>query len=405
MGVQGSCDERFSAVRAEFERNFAEGDEVGASVCVAVDGDTVVDLWGGVANVDTGAEWERDTIGVVWSATKGAAALCAHILVSRGELDLDQRVTHYWPEFGKNGKDDVTVRMLLAHQAGLAAHREPLPEGGLTDWHLAVDLLAAQEPWWEPGTKSGYHALTFGHLAGELVRRVTGASLGTFFRTEVAEPLGIDFWIGLPSSEHGRVAPTIPAEPPTDPNLLPRFYQAALHDPTSLQGHVLLNSGGLMMPGAMDTPDVYTAEIPAVNGVANARALAGMYAPLSLGGGDLVDGATLAEASRVASAVNIDATILYPTRWSLGFMKAVDNMGLADGGVENSVLLTDEAFGHVGMGGSVGFADPRARLSFGYSMNKQGGGLGMNARGQALVDAVYRTLGYRQPARGGMWFS
>ena len=405
MGVQGTCEDRFSEVREEFERNFSERDEAGASVCVTVEGDTVVDLWGGIADISTGRAWDRDTIGVVWSATKGATAVCAHILVSRGELDLDRRVTDYWPEFGKNGKDEVTVRMLLAHQAGLAAHREPLPEGGLCDWDLAVDLLAAQEPWWEPGAKSGYHALTFGHLAGELVRRVTGISLGTFFRQEVAEPLGLDFWIGLPTSEHSRCAPTIPAEPPTDPAQLPRFYQAALYDPTSLQGHVLLNSGGLMTPGAMDTPAVYAAEIPAVNGVANARALAGMYRPLSIGGGGLIDEATLAEASRVASALSIDATILYPTRWSLGFMKATDNMGLADGGVENSVLLTDEAFGHVGMGGSVGFADPRAHMSFGYSMNRQGGGLGMNARGQALVDAVYRTLGYRQPPGGGLWFA
>jgi len=405
MGVQGTCDGRFSEVEEQFERNFAQRNEVGASVCVAVDGETVVDLWGGVADASTGREWERDTIGVVWSATKGAAAICAHMLVSRGELGLDRRVTDYWPEFGKNGKDEVTVRMLLSHQAGLAAHREPLPEGGLCDWDLSVDLLAAQEPWWEPGTKSGYHALTFGHLVGELVRRISGVSLGTFFRQEVAEPLGIDFWIGLPESEHARCAPTIPGEPPTDPAQLPRFYQAALFDPTSLQGHVLLNSGGLMTPGAMDTPAVYAAEIPAVNGVANARALAGLYRPLSTGGGDLIDEATLAEAARVASALNVDATILYPARWSLGFMKAVDNLGLADGGVENSVLLTDEAFGHVGMGGSVGFADPKARLAFGYSMNRQGGGLGMNDRGQALVDAVYRALGYRQPDGGGLWFA
>src|SRR5438067_5642402 len=224
VAVEGTCERRFSEVREEFERNLAERDEVGASVCVTVDGETVVDLWGGIADPATGRRWERDTIGVVWSCTKGATALCAHMLVSRGELGLDRRVTDYWPEFGKNGKGDVTVRMLLAHQAGLAAHREPLPEGGLTDWDLAVDLLAAQEPWWEPGTRSGYHALTFGHLAGELVRRISGHSLGTFFREEIAEPLGLDFFIGLPESEFARVAPTIPAEPPTDPAQLPRFY-------------------------------------------------------------------------------------------------------------------------------------------------------------------------------------
>jgi CubicO group peptidase (beta-lactamase class C family) len=403
MTVEGSCEKRFSEVQEEFERNLAERGEVGASVCVTVDGESVVDLWGGVADPATGRAWGRDTIGVVWSSTKGATALCAHILVSRGELDLDRRVTDYWPEFGKNGKGDVTVRMLLAHQAGLAAHREPLPEGALCDWDLTVDLLAAQQPWWEPGTRSGYHALTFGHLAGELVRRVSGVSLGTFFRREVAERLGIDFWIGLPESEEARVAPTIAAVPPADFEQLPRFYQVALSDPTSLQGHVILNSGGLMTPGAMDTHAVYAAEIPAVNGVANARALAGMYRPLALGGEGLLDEATIAEASRVASASTVDATILYPTRWTLGFMKSTDN--LADGGVENSVLLSEEAFGHAGMGGSLGFADPRARLSFGYSMNKQGGGLGMNFRGQALVDAVYRALGYRQPSGGGIWFA
>ena len=158
-----------------------------------------------------------------------------------------------------------------------------------------------------------------------------------------------------------------------------------------------------MMPGAIDTRAVHAAEIPAANGVANGRALAGMYRPLAVGGEGLLTEAAIAEASRVASASTVDATLLYPTRFGLGFMKSIDNV--ADGGVENSVLLSEEAFGHVGMGGSVGFADPRARLSFGYSMNRQGGGLGANLRGQALTDAVYRALGYRQPPGGGIWFT
>ena len=407
MAVEGTCEPRFAEVRDEFERNLAERGEVGASVCVTIDGETVVDLWGGVADPATGRQWDRDTIGVVWSCTKGAAALCAHMLVARGQLDLDAPVTDYWPEFGKNGKDAVTVRMLLSHQAGLAAIREPLPEGALTDWDLVCDLLAAQEPLWEPGTRNGYHALTFGHLAGELVRRITGRSVGRFFREEVAEPLGLDFWIGLPEEHEARVAPTIPADPPASEEDVPTFFVKALTEPTSIQGLVILNSGGLMVPGAIDTRAVHAAEIPAANGVANARSLAGMYRPLALGGEAdgvrLVDEATLADMSRVAVATGQDATILYPTRFGLGFMKSIDNLAL--GGIENSVLLTEEAFGHAGMGGSLGFADPRARLSFGYSMNKQGGGLGMNARGQALVDAVYRALGYRQPDGGGIWFS
>ncbi len=353
--VEGTCEPRYARVQEEFERNLAERGEVGAAVCVVVDGETVVDLWGGVADPATGRGWERDTIGVVWSCTKGAVALCAHMLVSRGELDLDAPVTRYWPEFAKGGKEDVSVRVLLAHQAGLAAIREPLPEGGLCDWDLVVDVLAAQEPLWAPGTRQGYHALTFGHLVGELVRRISGRSLGTFFREEVAEPLGLDFWIGLPEEHEARVAPTIPVDPPGPQDPVPDFYVQAMSDPTSIPGLVLMNSGGLMMPGVIDQREVHAAEIPAANGVANARALAGMYRPLAAGGAvdglHLLDEAAIAEASRVASATAIDATLGVPTRWALGFMKSMDNRRLP-GGIEDSVLLTEEGFGHAGMGGA-----------------------------------------------------
>lgn len=402
MTVDGRCEARFSTVREEFERNLAERGEVGASVCVAVDGEPVVDLWGGVADPAAGRPWARDTIGVVWSCTKGATALCAHVLVSRGGLDLDARVTDYWPEFGQRGKDGITVRVLLSHQAGLAALREPLPEDGFTDWDLVVERLAAQEPLWPPGTRQGYHAFTFGHLAGELVRRVSGRSLGRFFRDEVAEPLGLDFWIGLPAEHEPRVAPTIPADPPDPGDPVPEFFARAMADPTSIPALIAANSGGLLQPGAIDRRVVHAAEIPAANGVANARALAGLYRPLTLGGAvdgvTVLDPATLAEASRVAAATAVDAALGVPTRWGLGFMKPVANTS-----AEDSVLLSEDAFGHAGFGGSLGFADPVARLSFGYTMNKQGRGLGANRRGQALVDAVYRTLGYRQPAGGGIW--
>ncbi len=406
MTTNGTCEPRFAEVREEFERNFAERGEVGASVCVTVDGETVVDLWGGAADPATNRSWDEDTVCVVWSSTKGAVALCAHMLISRGQLDLHAPVADYWPEFAKNGKDAITVRQLLSHQAGLAAISEPLPEGGLCDWELVVDLLAKQEPLWEPGTRNGYHALTFGHLVGELVRRIDGRSIGRFFDDEVAKPLGLDFWIGLAEEIEPRVAPIIPAELPADPSELPLFYQLALSDPTSLPGLVMLNSGGLMMPGACDTREVHAAEIPAANGVANARALAGMYRPLALGGSvdgvRLLDEGTLATAARVEVATGHDAVLCAPNRFGLGFMKAVDN--LAALGPDNSVILSDDAFGHVGAGGSLGIADPRARLSFGYAMNQQGSGLGMNPRGQALADAVYRALGYRQPDHGGLWY-
>ena len=208
MTAQGMVEPRFAAVQEEFERNFAERGEVGASVCVTVNGETVVDLWGGIADPETQAPWNKDTIVFVWSCTKGATALCAHILAARG-IELDAPVAQYWPEFAKGGKDGVTVRMVLNHQAGLPALREPIPENGLCDWDAVVEALAAMEPLWEPGTRHGYHALVFGHLVGEVLRRVTGDSLGTIFRTEVAEPLGLDFWIGLPEEQEPRVAPSI----------------------------------------------------------------------------------------------------------------------------------------------------------------------------------------------------
>lgn len=403
--IEGTSDPRFAQVREEFERNFAERGELGASVCVTVDGESVVDLWGGVADVETARAWDRDTLCVVWSCTKGAVALCAHMLVGRGLLDLDATVADVWPEFAKNGKDDISVRTLLAHQAGLAALRDPIRDNGLCDWDVIVDALAAQEPLWEPGTRHGYHALTFGHLVGEIVRRVDGRSLGTFFREEVAEPLRLDFWIGLPQEYEPRVAPYVAAEPPAPDGPMPK-YMTAMADPTSIQFMLGMHSGGLLFPGAINLREVHAAEIPSANGITNARGLAGMYRPLSLGGE--YDGVRLVEAdgipamSAVASASSVDATLLVPTRWSLGFTKATDNRG-RPAGENDSVVLSEAAFGHSGNGGSIGFADPDARLSFGYAMTKQGGGVGLEDRGQSLVDAVYRAVGYRQPATGGLW--
>jgi CubicO group peptidase (beta-lactamase class C family) len=267
-----------------------------------------------------------------------------------------------------------------------------------------ADRLAGEEPFWEPGTRNGYHALTFGFLVGEVIRLVSGRSLGTFFREEVAEPLGIDFWIGLPEEHDERVAPTIPAEPPAPGAPIPAFYVTALTEPASPQGLVLTNSGGYMLtPGESDSRRAHAAEMGAVGGMTNGRGLAGMYRPLALGGGDLVSPDQIVLMSTVTAATSVDATLLVPTRWTLGFVKTMDNRYLPEAEREG-VLLSEDAFGHSGMGGSLGFADPRARMSFGYTMNRQGTGLGVNERGQALVDAVYRALGYRQ-AYGGTWYA
>src|SRR5881296_3102792 len=208
--IHGRCDPRFLAVRDAFAANFAAGREVGASFAATVEGESVVDLWGGSADAARTRAWERDTIVNVFSTTKAMTALCAHLLVDRGLLDLDAPVARYWPEFAQNGKRALPVHYLLSHRAGLAAIRQPLPTEAFYDWDRMVGALAAETPWWEPGTTSGYHAMTFGYLVGELIRRVSGKTPGRFFRDEVALPLGCDFHIGLPAGEDHRVAQMVP---------------------------------------------------------------------------------------------------------------------------------------------------------------------------------------------------
>ena len=399
MAVQGTCDPKFQEVRQEFERNFQERGEVGASVCVTVQEQTVVDLWGGQANAGSNTPWKEDTVSVVFSSTKGATALCAHMLASRGQLDLDAPVATYWPEFAQSGKENIPVKMLLSHQAGLPAVRETLPDGAYADWDLIVNALAKEEPFWEPGTRNGYHALTFGWLVGEVVRRVSGKSLGTFFKDEVAGPLGLDFWIGLPEDKESQVAPMIAAEPNPES---PFFREIAT--PGSMQSIVLLNMGGYMgSEPQFDTRAAHAAEIGGAGGVTNGRGLAGMYEPLALGGKkdsvELVNPETLARMGRVASSTGKDAVLVMPTRFALGYMKTMDNRK-EPAGVQDSVLVSEAAFGHVGAGGSLGFADPPAAMSFGYTMNRMGPGAALNDRGQNLVDAVYRALGYQSNASG-----
>jgi hypothetical protein len=232
---------------------------------------------------------------------------------------------------------------------------------------LIVARLAAQAPLWPPGTRHGYHALTYGHLVGELVRRISGKSLGTMFRDEVAQPLGLDLWIGLPAEHEPRVSPTIPAPFPQPGAVIPTFYRAAMTDPTSVAARVLMNSGLALALGWIDSREAHAAELPAFGGIGNARALAGMYRVLAIGGTvdgvRLVDDAGLAAMGAVASASSVDATMLVPTRWSLGFAKSSDNSALAPGD-QDGVVLSEDAFGHVGMGGSIGFAhehEPCAR--------------------------------------------
>jgi CubicO group peptidase (beta-lactamase class C family) len=393
--VHGECDKEFDEVRVQFERNFAERGEVGASVAVTVDGRSVVDLWGGTARQQTGEPWLRDTVVVVWSSTKGATSLCAHMLADRGELDLDAPVARYWPQFAAYGKDEILVRMLLNHQAGLPALRDPLPPGAFYDWELMTTRLAAETPFWRPGFQHGYHGLTFGFLVGEVVRRVAGKTVGAFVRDEIAAPLGLDFQLGLPEQDEPRVAHVI-SQPPPDPEHLSPMEAQVFGDPSSPTFLMLANTGGYMDPGECDSRAAHAAELPSTGAVTNARGLAGLYRVLANGGAPLVSEAAVRRMAAVESA-GVNATILLPTRWSSGFVKTVDNRRF---GPDQSIRYAEEAFGHPGVGGSVGFADPVARMSFGYAMNRHGAGAGLNDRGQSLIDAVYRAMGYHVEDRG-----
>src|SRR5690606_7371278 len=265
---------RFAAVRAAFEENVRERQELGAAVAVTVDGSTVVDLWGGWADAARTRPWERDTVVNVWSTTKGPVALCAHLLADRGLLDLDAPVAAYWPEFAAAGKEKVVVGQLPSHRAGLAGLREPHSLEQLYDWELTTRRLAATEPWWEPGTRSGYHALTYGFLVGEVVRRVTGLLPGAFLEQEVTGPLGIDFTIGLPGKEAGRVAELVHAPAVRSSDRASFFAQLAPVAVAALTNPVV---------GAAEanTPEWRAAEIPAANGHGTARAVAALYGVLA----------------------------------------------------------------------------------------------------------------------------
>lgn len=405
MTVNGSCKPGFERVAEAFERNFADRGEVGASVSVTLGGETVVDLWGGQADPQKQTPWTRDTVSVVFSCTKGATAICAHILASRGKLDLDAPVTELWPDFAQNGKERVTTRMMLDHSAGLPALRDKVKDSGPYEWDYMTERLAAEAPFWEPGTRNGYHGFTFGWTVGEMVRRASGQSLGTFFQDEIAQPLGLDFWIGLPEAIEPRVAPMIPYAYKAAETKTPFMTDLAKNraSPASL---FYFNVGAWRTGGA-NTRAGHAAEIGAANGITNARGLAGMYAPLAQGGGNLVDASTLARMGEVSMATHDDATLRIPTRFALGFMKSMDNRRRSVGATIfgpdiDSVILSSAAFGHVGAGGSLGFADPVAGMSFGYSMNRMGPGLLLNDRGQALVDATYLSLGYKSKD-GGVW--
>ncbi|MFF8641428.1 serine hydrolase domain-containing protein [Streptomyces sp. NPDC015345] len=385
--VHGTCAPGFEHVREEFMRNFTERDDLGASVAATVDGAFVVDLWAGDADRTGTRPWERDTLVNVYSTTKGMTALCAHLLVERGELDLDAPVARYWPRFAQAGKADLPVRWLLSHRSGLIAPGEPLGPGAVYDWEKVTEALAATAPWWRPGTAQGYHAVTFGFLVGEVVRRVTGVSLGAFLRSEVTGPLGADVFIGTPASEHGRCADMASALGRSEGALGP------VPEPPvrGLDDHPM--APATLAFGYLPLSDVNgaayrSAEIPAANGHATARGLATVYAELACG---RLLAAETVERLRTGQSgtdepdlvLRVGTPLAETWQWGLGFM--LNQYGQAG--------PNPRAFGHGGAGGSYACADPENRVSFAYTMNRMGAGTsGEDLRSVHLVGALYKAL-------------
>jgi CubicO group peptidase (beta-lactamase class C family) len=381
--IHGTCDEGFARVRDTFARGFQDGDELGAAVCINVEGETVVDLWAGWADAARTRPWEHDTLVNVYSTTKGMTAICALRLVDEGLLDLDAPVTRYWPEFAKAGKERIPVRDLLTHRAGLAAVRKPLAPSSIYEWDSMTGALAEQDPWWEPGTRHGYHALTYGWLVGELVRRISGKSVGTYFRDEVAKPLGLEFYIGLPEALDARVAELV--QGPIHPGDGPDLFQLILSEPESLVSKAFVNPP--LDLTAPNTRPWRAAEIPAANGHGTAAALARVYGCLALGGeldGVRVLSGDVIEQARTEHSSGKDEVLPVPTRFGLGFGMPTE---------EEPTGPNPRVFGHAGMGGSYGQSDPEHRMGFGYTMNLMHMGFWVvDPRPRALLAGVYESL-------------
>lgn len=387
MDVRGTVATGFEPVRDAFIRNFEQRGERGAAVAVYRDGRKVVDLWAGTRDVDGVEPWAVDTVQIVRSAGKGIAAAVPLLLHQRGQVDLDAPVGTYWPEFKAAGKERVLVRHLLTHRAGVPALDRPLTPQEAADGSSGARAVAAQRPQWEPGTTHGYHAQTYSWLIGELVRRVTGRTVGRWIAEEIARPLGLDFWFGLPADEAHRVGRIGPVEPPVPGGnggalrMRPkRSVVDAYRDPESLTRRAF----GAIDPFPDENDSGYrAAELPASNGIATARALARAYAAMigPVDGHRLFAPATLTLA-RTEESAGPDRVLVVNTRFGLGYMLH----GPA------APLLAPGSFGHPGRGGSLGFADPESGIALGYVTNGLQKGVTADPRAQALVRAVRSAL-------------
>ncbi|MFC4115948.1 serine hydrolase domain-containing protein [Nonomuraea zeae] len=425
------CDPRFSRVREVFERHFADGEELGAAFAVYLDGELVVDLWGGVADRHTDRPWEQDTPAFAYSCTKAITATVLLQLAERGLVDVSAPVADVWPEFAAGGKGAVTVEHLLTHQAGLPVVEEQVPVEEFEDQPAIAARLARQTPLWEPGTAHGYHALTYGFLVGEVIRRVTGKSVGELVAAEIAAPLGLELWVGAPDTVIARTArlkagerPQVARSPEGEAgggsaagqvtavteaggtaggtagepagrttggtagepggderrarDVVAEMTKAAL-DPQSLMNRALGNPGMHRLKGGANNPVILRAGWPAAGVVTTARGLAGFYR--SLLAGDVLAPGTLEDAMRPRVS-GPDRVLILDTSFGLGYMRPSVTF----------LMPSRTAFGHSGMGGSIGLGDPGRGLAIGYVMNKMANAISGNLRGIRLVEAVYNAL-------------
>jgi CubicO group peptidase (beta-lactamase class C family) len=378
LGITGHCDPRFEAVKAVLADSIASGADLGASFAATVNGEMVIDIWGGRRDEKGEAPWDADTITNVYSTTKTMSFLCALLLADRGELDFDSPVARYWPEFAANGKSQIKVWHLLNHAAGLSGLDQKVSADDLYDWDKITGLLAAQAPWWEPGSASGYHALTQGYLIGEVVRRITGQSLGVFFAAEIAGPLDADFYIGVPDAVFPRICDLVPPEGDNGSIL-------GAGDEASIAARTFSSP----VANALDSrTDAWRrAEIPAANGHGNARAVAKIHALLACDGETQGKRLLSAATTKMIMAERISGTDLVlgvPMAFGLGF-------GLNNPKAPVSPNANTCFWG--GWGGSIAIIDQDARCSIAYVMNKMHQGLMGDSRGGALVKAFYASLG------------
>lgn len=383
----------FDEVRREFERNFAERRELGAACAAYVGGEKVVDLWGGVRDARNGAPWEEDTLVLVYSTSKGLSAMTLALAHSRGWLDYDQRVSAYWPEFGQAGKDRVTVRQLLGHEAGLPVIDEPLNPEVLVDFDRLADAIARQRPLWEPGTRHGYHGVSLGWYEGELIRRLDPEhrSLGRFFSEQIAEPLGLDVHFGLPedvpSRRLARIERIGPLKALPQARHLPPRMLAAVLNPGSVTARTFANPR-LRSMADLDRSEYRRLEFPAGGAIGTARDIARAYSEFSLGPSERLGltAATLEQLVHFPAPPAhgwFDEVLKVETAFSLGFARPLNGFSFG---------TSQRAFGHPGAGGSFAFADPDRGVSFAYVMNRLGFYLNDDPREKALRDALYRSL-------------